>query len=564
MSKLIYFYLFLFTGLSACTYPDYSRRLALADSLMYTRPDSALTILYGIPPDELDSADRARHTLLAVEAECRNGVAQPDDSVIRALVDYYQVQGNESMLSRAYYCLGIVNNSLSQKDVAMTAFLTSERYALKGEDSKLLGRIYGNMGYLYQTNDMEIEADSLYHLSEKMARLAHDSAMLAEALTRQSIYLMKLGKAYYPRAKQLLLEAYPINYGPESKRRTTVMSLSLLYRLLQQPDSAIYYARRAVELCRIDTSGLRRAQCFLANAFYQYGPIDSASFYYEQCLHSSSPEIKHVAFLQLSEIAKKRKNWELALQLKDSASKYQKEAKRNIQKDEIIVARKDYEINQTHTQLQSYQNYLGWCIGFVIVFVVSGIIAFIWLRRKRYVVLYQEVRESLVSPRLLLPVAIESERIVEDIPAEEIPAEERNAELEKTPEEVFEHFSRSIRTTASYRKMERIIQYQHECPGKNPLESFDEIEQKVFLEEVNGLIPGYTERLQANYPLLKPKDIFLLCLCLAGMAIPEIACVMNRTRDAIYKKLRTIRKQKMGLPDTEDNIAMIREACKQV
>lgn len=159
--------LLLLLAFIACTRIDYARRLADADSLLYIRPDSALTILYSIPPDKLDSADRARHTLLAVEAECRNGVAQPDDSVIRALVDYYQAQGNESMLARAYYCLGIVNNSLNQKDVATTAFLTSERYARKAEDSKLLGRIYGNMGYLYQTNDMEIEADSLYHLSER-------------------------------------------------------------------------------------------------------------------------------------------------------------------------------------------------------------------------------------------------------------------------------------------------------------------------------------------------------------------------------------------------------------
>ena len=77
MRKLLYLFLILFVGLSACTHLDYPRLMAAADSLLYIRPDSALTILYGIPPDELDSADRARHALLTVEAECRNGVAQP-------------------------------------------------------------------------------------------------------------------------------------------------------------------------------------------------------------------------------------------------------------------------------------------------------------------------------------------------------------------------------------------------------------------------------------------------------------------------------------------------------
>ena len=33
----------------ACTHIDYARRLADADSLLYVRPDWALTLLHGIP-----------------------------------------------------------------------------------------------------------------------------------------------------------------------------------------------------------------------------------------------------------------------------------------------------------------------------------------------------------------------------------------------------------------------------------------------------------------------------------------------------------------------------------
>ena len=549
---------------AACTHIDYVRRLAVADSLLYIRPDSALTLLRSIPPSRLDTEEeRMRYALLTVEAECRNRIPQRDDSLLRMLATYYQKHGDESMQARAFYALGIVNNDLKRENAAMTAFLLSEKYARMAGNSKLLGRIYGNMGYLYQTNDMEVEADSMYHLAEQMARQAQDTAMLAEALTRQSMHLMERGKAYYQQAKRLLLEAYLINYGTDSKKKIIAMSLSQLYRLLQQPDSTIFYARRAVRLCRIDTSDLRRAQYFLGNAFYQCGQIDSASFYFKQCVHSPSPVIKHAAFSQLSKIAKKEENWKQAMEYQEWAAHYQQESRRNVQKEEIMAVHKNYEINQALTLLQRYRIYLGWCIGVLIVLLPSGIIILIRLRKKRYVVLYQEVREELVSPRLLLPSAVETE-MIENISVEEIFTEEKNIGQEKNSEEVFEHFSRSIRATASYRKMEQIIQYQHEHFGKRPMESFDEMDQKAFLEEIKCLIPGYTERLQTSYPLLNSKDIFTLCLCLAGMAIPEIACVMNRTRDAIYKKLRTIRKQKMGLPDTEDNITMLRQACKKV
>lgn len=522
--KKSYIILFLLLLLAACTHPDYPRLMAVADSLLYIRPDSALTILYGIPPDRLHTEEeRMRHALLTVEAECRNGKRQSDDSIIRALVDYYQTQGNESMLARAYYGLGIVNNSLGRKDVAMTVFLTSERYARKAEDSKLLGRIYGNIGYLYQTNDMEVEADSLYHLAEQMARLAHDSAMLAEALTRQSMYLMELGKTYYPRAKRLLLEAYPIHKGSESKRQSIAMSLSLLYQLLQQPDSAIYYARRAVELCQRDTSGLYRAQCFLGNMFYQYGSIDSASFYYKQSSRSSSPVIKYAAFSQLSEIAKKEKNWKQALQLKDSASKYKALHENQKEPEKIITAEKNVEIHRYRSLWQGTKLSILYLVGGIF---CLPILFFIirWLRKK------SSKKQTIPIQTPLLPSHSEIANIQEPL---------------NYTEKDFEHFKQFIRQTMLWKKMERIIRYKEEHPDKPSVEKFTLTDQSAYLEEVRLILPDYLNRLHRCYPALSEKEDFKLCLYLSGMSVIHMGYVMERKRDTVYKQLQSIKEKKM-------------------
>ena len=53
MKKL--YILSLLLAFVACTRVDYARRLADADSLLYVRPDSALTLLRSIPPDHLPS-----------------------------------------------------------------------------------------------------------------------------------------------------------------------------------------------------------------------------------------------------------------------------------------------------------------------------------------------------------------------------------------------------------------------------------------------------------------------------------------------------------------------------
>ena len=134
----------------ACTHIDYARRLVDADSLLSVRPDSALTLLRSISPARLHTEEeRMRHALLTVEAECRNRIPQRDDSLLKAVIHFAREHNDEQLLARAYYCQGLVNNSLKQQDEALVAFLQSEKYAHEVGNLKLLGRIYINMGYIH-------------------------------------------------------------------------------------------------------------------------------------------------------------------------------------------------------------------------------------------------------------------------------------------------------------------------------------------------------------------------------------------------------------------------------
>ena len=97
----------------ACTHIDYARRLVDADSLLSVRPDSALTLLRSISPARLHTEEeRMRHALLTVEAECRNRIPQRDDSLVKAIIHFARERDDEQILARAYYCQGLVNNSL--------------------------------------------------------------------------------------------------------------------------------------------------------------------------------------------------------------------------------------------------------------------------------------------------------------------------------------------------------------------------------------------------------------------------------------------------------------------
>lgn len=540
--------------LVACTHIDYARRLADADSLLYVRPDSALTLLRGIQPARLHTEEeRMRHALLTVEAECRNRIPQRDDSLVKAIIHFARERDDEQILARAYYCQGLVNNSLKQQDEALVAFLQSEKYAHEVGNLKLLGRIYVNVGYIYQSNGIDVKGDSVYQLAAKTARQVGDSALLAESLIRQGMHRMGLGKEQYPVAKQLLLRAYQINKKTRLNKQggAIAMSLSNLYGRMQQVDSAIYYAQQAIDLCENDTIELHRAQYFLGNAFSLSGQTDSARYYYEQSSQTSFLSIKMGAYMQLAKIAKNEKNWELAVKYQEQANRYKEEFYVSSQETDIISAQKDLEVNKKLLLIQDYQQIILWIIPTFLITI--GICLFLLFKIRKQKTPYESVREDLSSKEFLLHHTQTNTKEVEEY-----------AEKRTYTEDVFESCQQAIQQSELYRKIQRIVNYQKEHPGKNPAETFDATEREQFVSEVNVLIPGYVERLRERYPELNDIDIFILCLCLIGMSIPHIAYVMNRTRDNVYKRLRAIRKEKMGITSGDNSVNEVLQACKQI
>lgn len=546
--------LFLLPMLAACTRSDYSRRLAAVDSLLYVRPDSALTLLRSIPPSRLHTEEeRMRYALFSVEAECRNRIPQRNDSLIKAVVSFALEYGDERLLARAYYCQGLVNKSFNRQDEALVSFLQSVKYAREVENLRMLGRIYINMGYIYQTNGIDAMGDSLYCLAVETARQLKDTVLLVESLTRRGIHQMKLDSTCYPKAKHFLQESYRLLTQTEffSQGNTIAMSLSNLYGWMQQSDSAIYYARQAISLCKNETNELHRAQYFLGNAFLLSGQIDSARYYYEQNLRASSLSIKAGAYMQLAKIAQNEGNWKLAVEYQRQASKYKEKLHVSSQKADIISAQKDLEVNKKLSLIQDYQQII-FCV-ITTLLITIGICLFLLTKIRKQKILYESMRKDLSSKELLLlPSQTSMAEIKEDTRAN------------TCTEDAFEYCQRTIRQSELYQKMQRMVSYQKEHPGKNPVETFDVAERKLLISEVNDLIPRYVERLSERYPALDDTDIFILCLCLFGMPIPHIACVMGRTRDNVYKRLRSIRKEKMKIVSSDNSVNEVLNACKQV
>lgn len=82
---------------TSCTSPNAVKcKLATSEMLMQNFPDSSLTILQSISPEQLsDKEEKALYSLLYSQALDKNYIDITDDSVINIAVNYYSKRNDE-------------------------------------------------------------------------------------------------------------------------------------------------------------------------------------------------------------------------------------------------------------------------------------------------------------------------------------------------------------------------------------------------------------------------------------------------------------------------------------
>ena len=129
----------------------------------------------------------------------------------------------------------------------MEAYRRAEELAQAVEDKRLLARIYNGMAYIYQCEELNQQAESLYNKVERMAIQLKDTVLWLESVKRQSIYLIGKGKSYYKEAEQKLLRNYEIasRYGNPIYQCSNALNLSLLYSYMRNGEQTLRFARKA-------------------------------------------------------------------------------------------------------------------------------------------------------------------------------------------------------------------------------------------------------------------------------------------------------------------------------
>lgn len=540
--------------LSACTFRrSYSIRLVQIDSLMSLSPDSALLILENIPIQALKTkSDSAYYALLLIQARDKNFITQTDDSLIRSVVEYYDVHGNTAMQARAHYLLGSIYRDSNKHGMAVKEYLKA---ALLGEEIhnyELIGNIYVNAGYLYYLQDMPAKADSLFRLGERIGRCLNDTCMWVNGLLWQGKVDFRCKR--YVEAEQKYLDANRAlgNFGDNRTRAVVAGSLSSLYSRMGKKEKALEYARLKFFLEAGEGQDYSDFLMF-GDAFYQMEQYDSAIFYINKCLDAKDLSIKAGGYTRLADIALLCGDSVESLKMERLRSIYMDSLNNLSQSNDILTTEKEVWMQQQQVRYRDFLSRYKYVLFAVIVFGCMAIYCF----RKYYKCKYHKNRKVLLELQTasyrqyalfqeqLRRKEKEIELLKNKINNRYIDEKQQVILSEELQVNKGEHAALAKETllhSPVYVKLNLIItDFKWKDKSDNVL---SDNEWKQLIMGVNSYTNNLVSRVSLQYNL-SPKHTCLCCLLLLNFPVTHIAYVMHCTRPTVYNSEHDIL-MKMG------------------
>ena len=525
--------------LTACTETTgYNTTLVQADSLMNLHPDSALNMLESISTDSLKTkADRAYHALLLTQARDKNYIVQTDDSLIQVAVRYYDTHENAPLQARAYYCWGSLYRDRNDYSQAIDKYTIALSHINgRSENAELKASLYSNLGYLYYTQGLSTEADSIYQRAELLAKSQKDTASLCYTLSQRGMISLEQGKTYYPKAEQQMQQALSI--GKAFSDSTILVpiyhSLSMLYSLMPKPGQALLYARLNYSGLK-DTQHCYRTFLLLGNAYFINGQYDSAGIFLQKILKAERYyDTKADACMRLSEIAQKKGDMETSILLERKRTMYQDSAQINQQGHDILNTVIAHERNNSNT-ISKRSTYILCTVSTI--FLAISFVCIFYFRKKH---LQHKAEKKEWEETLQAEIAKANLRRKQEL-AENATLQEKVSQLVvKKPT----HRQEEYKTSALYIKVSRITKDLQKVETK---ENLNEEEWSQFTALTNAGWYGIITYLDERYNL-SAEEIRICCLYLAQVPVIHMGHFLHiQSRSTIQARTMNIL-LKMGAP----------------
>ena len=554
----------LLVGIPACQrHTDYPHSMQQAETLMDTRPDSALCLLQSMA-DSLDMLpDEAQmyYHLLTIQAKDKQYITHTNDSLINHIVSFYEDYDDKERLMLAYYYQGSVYRDLNDAPRALKAFQQVLDLDEGCPPCDLFARTYNQMGTLFAYQ-------SLY-----------DESLEAN---KQSV-------------QQYLLQ------GKKNKTSYALRDMARMYNLKEQRDSASHYYQKAYQTAvtandsnrmnkikaewgcyMIDDSSTREAGKQILLSFVKQGKTylnilsnlgslyrhegkwDSAYHFLEKMKSSSIIKRRQAAFQDLAFIESQKGNLALAVEYGKQANALRDSIEKMTQTEALAKIHSLYQYQ--HIEKENLRLKEANTGKMLVIYTLSSILAiFIALVIAYYFYIKQQAEKRarqadnikhLEDKQYAQSQAAikDNQRKIEELEQEAQPTEAPNTlehQLRQAQKETLERTNQQIEATQTERELQIMAlkqskiynRFHHACHDSNI--KLTEKDWSELVKAIDIAYPGFSGKLYVYCPKLSNIELQICCLIKISIPISDIATLIGRTRSAVtlarirlYKKMQ--------------------------
>ena len=278
--------------------------LVYAESVMFDHPDSALYILEDMPMPSArwDKENHALWCLLVTQAQYKQMMKIPSDSLVRIAYDYYKPTDNARRKAMSALYMGDINYELRNIEEAMQYYLEGKTEVEKTDDYKTGYLVMISLCRLYLYRDF---ADYALEASRK----AYDYAVKDSNKRYQLASLKYLARCYC--ISDSLSKA--IDTYHKCSELTLELNLENYYYDIQSEIALVYMhkgdIKKSLEIIKSFPITYQRAS-LMGKDYYLLGQMDSAYFFLNKALKTDNIYTKVSAYqylYKLGDIPKYRK-----------------------------------------------------------------------------------------------------------------------------------------------------------------------------------------------------------------------------------------------------------------
>ena len=329
----------------------YPLAMQQAESLMNTRPDSALYLLQGMADSVSTLPEEAQmyYHLLTIQAKDKQYITHTSDSLINRIVSFYEEYNDNDRLMMAYYYQGRVYRDMSDAPRALKAFQRAEKF--KSTNSELLTKVYSQMGYLFSYQ-------GLYNEAIRANKACINVFRNLKQETKEYFALRDIARVY--EAKEMedsALHYYKKCYNIVSENKDSVKLQNILSDL-----GRLYYNIGKTKEAKDILLNLKRNSSLsdkshidltLGYIYKEQNLWDSACFHFQQVLLSDNKHKQYYSHKSLFSIEYIRGNHSLASEYAKEALAVKEEIDKVMQTEDITKINSLY--NYQHTEEENLQ-----------------------------------------------------------------------------------------------------------------------------------------------------------------------------------------------------------------